>query len=53
MAGFWAGRGVFRLRAGDERVGSFLALAAGVAAAAMALLAIQQTVGHPQRRRHG
>lgn len=47
MAGFWAGRGVFRLRAGDGRVGSFLALAAGVAAAAVALLAVQQTVGIP------
>jgi energy-coupling factor transport system substrate-specific component len=47
MAGFWAGRGVFRLRPGDERVGSFLALAAGVAAAAVVLLAVQQTVGIP------
>ena len=25
MAGFWGGRGVFRIKAGDERVGSFLA----------------------------
>ena len=47
MAGFWASRGVFRLRSGDQRVGSFLALAAGVAAAAVALLAVQQTVGIP------
>jgi hypothetical protein len=47
MAGFWASRGVFRLRSGDERVGSFLALATGVAAAAVALLAIQQTAGIP------
>ena len=47
MAGFWAGRGVFRLRSGDERVGSFLALAAGVAVAAIALLVVQQTVGIP------
>ena len=47
MAGFWASRGVFRLRPGDERVGSFLALAAGVAAAAAALLAVQQTTGIP------
>lgn len=47
MAGFWGARGVFRLRSGDERVGSFLALAAGVAAAAVALLAVQQTVGIP------
>jgi hypothetical protein len=47
MAGFWASRGVFRLRSGDERVGSFLALATGVAAAAVALLAVQQTTGIP------
>jgi hypothetical protein len=47
MAGFWGGRGVFRLRAGDERVGSFLAAATGVAAAAAALLAVQQTIGIP------
>jgi hypothetical protein len=47
MAGFWAGRGVFRLRSGDERVGSFMALAAGVAAAAVALLAVQLTIGIP------
>ena len=47
MAGFWASRGVFRLRPGDERVGSFLALAAGVAAAAVVLLAVQETVGVP------
>jgi hypothetical protein len=47
MAGFWGSRGVFRLRAGDERVGSFLALAAGVAAAALALLVVQQTIGIP------
>jgi hypothetical protein len=47
MAGFWGGRGVFRLSAGDERVGSFLALATGVAAAAVALLAVQQTIGIP------
>ena len=45
MAGFWAGRGAFRLRADDERVGGFLALAAGVAAAAIAMLVVQQTVG--------
>ena len=47
MAGFWGARGVFRLRAGDERVGSFLAVATGVAAAAVALLAVQQTIGIP------
>lgn len=47
MAGFWAARGVFRLRADDTRVGQFLALALGVAAAAVAFLAIQLTVGMP------
>lgn len=47
MAGFWTSRGVFRLRADDERVGGFLALAAGVAAALIALLIVQQTVGLP------
>jgi hypothetical protein len=47
MAGFWASRGVFRLRSGDEQVGSFMALAAGVAAAAVALLAVQATSGIP------
>ncbi len=45
MAGFWAGRGAFRLRADDERVGGFLALAAGVAASAVAMLVVQQAVG--------
>ena len=45
MAGFWAGRGAFRLRADDERIGGFLALAAGVAAAGLALVVVQQTVG--------
>jgi hypothetical protein len=45
MAGFWASRGAFQLRADDERVGGFLALAAGVAASAIAMLAVQQTVG--------
>ncbi len=47
MAGFWAGRGVFRLRADDTRVGQFLALALGVAAAAVAFLVLQATVGLP------
>ncbi len=47
MAGFWASRGVFRLRADDERVGGFLALAAGVAVALLALLVVQQTIGLP------
>jgi energy-coupling factor transport system substrate-specific component len=45
MAGFWAGRGVFRLRPDDTRVGSFLALATGVAAAGLALIVVQNTVG--------
>ncbi|MCU0479000.1 MAG: hypothetical protein MUE92_09720 [Chloroflexi bacterium] len=45
MAGFWAGRGAFQLRADDDRVGGFLALAAGVAASAVAFLGIQRTVG--------
>jgi hypothetical protein len=45
MAGFYGGRGVFRLRADDDRVGAFLALAAGVAASAVVLFVIQQTVG--------
>ncbi len=48
MAGFWASRGVFRLRADDSRVGQFLALAAGVAAAGVALLVIQNTIGLPE-----
>ena len=38
MAGFWASRGVFQLRTDDARVGGFLALAAGFAAAVIALL---------------
>jgi hypothetical protein len=45
MAGFWASQGVFNLRTDDERVGRFLALAAGIGAAAIAMLVIQQTVG--------
>ena len=45
MAGFWASQGVFRLRTDDERVGRFLALAAGIGAAAVAMLVIQQTIG--------
>jgi hypothetical protein len=47
MAGFWGGRGVFRLRADDARVGGFLALAAGVAGSAIAFLVVQQTIGLP------
>jgi len=47
MAGFWGSRGVFQLRAEDARVGGFLALALGVAAAAVAFLVVQYTVGLP------
>lgn len=47
MAGFWGSRGVFQLRADDVRVGSFLALASGIAAAGIAFLAIQLTVRLP------
>lgn len=45
MAGFWAARGVFRLRSDDTRIGEFLALGTGVAASAVAFLVIQQTIG--------
>ena len=48
MAGFWAGRGVFRLRTDDSRVGQFLGLAAGVAAAGIALIVVQNTIGLPE-----
>jgi hypothetical protein len=47
MAGFWASRGVFRLRSDDARVGGFLALAFGIAAAGIAWLVVQQTIGIP------
>jgi energy-coupling factor transport system substrate-specific component len=47
MAGFWASRGVFQLRADDLRVGSFLALALGIAATAATFIAVQLTVGLP------
>ena len=45
IAGFWASRGVFGLRSGDDRIGGFLALALGFAAAVVALLVAQATVG--------
>ena len=45
MAGWWAGRGIFRLRADDARVGQFLALASGIGGALVAMLVIQNTVG--------
>jgi hypothetical protein len=45
MAGWWASRGIFRLRADDARVGGFLALAAGIGGALVAMLVIQSTIG--------
>jgi len=48
MAGFWASRGVFRLRADDARVGRFIAMAAGIAVAALAFVVVQQTIGIPE-----
>ena len=42
MAGFWASRGVFSLRSDDDRIGGFLSLALGIAAA-----------GHRHARRPG
>ena len=45
LAGFWASRGVFGLRSDDDRIGGFLALAFGIAAAAVAMLIAQATVG--------
>lgn len=45
MAGFWASRGVFQLRSDDARIGGFLALALGIAAAVVALLLVQNTIG--------
>jgi hypothetical protein len=47
MAGFWGARGVFQLRAEDSRVGGFLGLALGFAAAAVAFIALQYTIGLP------
>jgi energy-coupling factor transport system substrate-specific component len=45
LAGFWSGRGIFRLRADDTRVGGFLALALAIGVALVAMLVVQQTVG--------
>jgi energy-coupling factor transport system substrate-specific component len=45
MAGFWASRGVFRLRSDDAEVGSFLALAAGIGATLLALIVARATIG--------
>jgi hypothetical protein len=47
MAGFWGSRGVFQMRADDTRVGGFLALATGIAAAGIGLLLVQLTIGIP------
>jgi len=47
MAGFWASRGVFQLRADDVRIGGFLSLAAGLVGAGAAFLVIQSTIGIP------
>lgn len=47
MAGFWASRGIFQLRADDVRVGSFLAIALGLAAGALTFWPGQQLVGLP------
>ncbi len=45
MAGFWASRGVFQFRSDDARAGGFLSLAAGFAAAFIALQIVQSTIG--------
>jgi energy-coupling factor transport system substrate-specific component len=45
MAGFWASRGVFQFRSDDARAGGFLSLAAGFAAAFIALQIVQATIG--------
>ena len=45
MAGFWASRGVFQFRSDDARVGGFLSLAAGFAAAFIVLQVVQATIG--------
>ena len=47
MAGLWASRGVFQLRADDVRVGGFLSLAVGIVGAAVAFLVVHATVGIP------
>jgi hypothetical protein len=45
MAGFWASRGVFQIRSDDARVGGFLSLAAGIAAAGIAVIVVGSTIG--------
>jgi hypothetical protein len=52
MAGFWGARGVFQLRAADARVGSFLALALGVATTGVAFLVLQLAIGLPDLNIH-
>ncbi len=47
MAGFWGAQGVFRLRPDDARVGGFLAIATGIAAAMIGLIVVQATIGIP------
>ena len=47
MAGFWGAQGVFRLRPDDARVGGFLAIATGIAAAMIGLIVVQTTIGIP------
>jgi hypothetical protein len=41
MAGFWGARGVFQMRTEDSRVGGFLALAVGLAAALLSFSVLQ------------
>jgi hypothetical protein len=45
MAGFWASRGVFQIRTDDARIGGFLSLGAGIAAAAIGLIVVGSTIG--------
>jgi hypothetical protein len=42
MAGVWSSYGIFRLSASDERSGTLLSIGAGLAAAAIAFLVIQE-----------
>ena len=51
MAGFWASRGVFRIRTDDARVGGFLALATGIVGAAIASPRRPGDDRHPRPRR--
>ena len=47
LSGFWASQGVFRLRTDDPRVGRFLALWAGIAAAIIAFFVVKERIGIP------